>query len=470
MAWLLTPSQLFHPTLWKKQVKDLGITQVLLWEDPVFFGDRRGDAFGRPILKLNRLRLAYMRACCDAFCQEYKIECIHVDSLWNLPIKDRYASLKEVHLFDPCDKVFEKRLETFVPKVVYYPSPQWLASREQLEKYGLGKKRLMHHHFYEWMKGTFPDVHQLNKVKSQDIYNRNPLTEEAIDNLEEVRDIQTKTHQKWIHEAAEWVEGHKIFGSYPGADRATILETLANVAVTHKEARDWLKDFIRVRYSSFGEYQDAMYNTLNPRVRYLYHSGISPMINNGLLTPREVLEAVKGGSVATYEGFVRQILGWREYCRLYYLHFTKTDIKKNVFKSQGRLAKNWYQIKEGDMIQNTIAKAWRTGYLHHIERLMIVANWMTLHQIKPDDVYNWFYEFALDSYSWVMVFNVYSMGSWNDGGLAMRKPYISSSQYLMRMGRFSAKEPWVEPWNQSYRAFIMKNKEILKHTVLANLV
>jgi deoxyribodipyrimidine photolyase-related protein len=472
MAWLLTPAQLFHPDLWKKQVQELGIKQVILWEDPTFFGDRRGDAFGRPILKLNRLRLAYLRACCDAFCQEYKVDCVHVDSLWEKPIQTRYASLKEVHLFDPCDRVFEQRLEKYVDKVVYYPSPQWLASQEQLEQYSVGKKRLMHHHFYEWMKKSFPEVHQLNKVKSQDVYNRNPLTEEAIRNLEEVGDIQTKAHRKWIQQAVEWVNGHKVFKNYPGADQDILLETLANIAITHKEARDWLKDFIQNRFASFGEYQDAMYNTLNPRQRYLYHSGISPMINNGLLIPREVLEAVKvkGVNVATYEGFVRQILGWREYCRLYYRHFTKTDIKKNVFQSQGRLPKEWYQISEGNMIQNTIAKAWRTGYLHHIERLMIMANWMNLHQIKPDEVYNWFYEFALDSYSWVMVFNVYSMGTWNDGGLAMRKPYISSSSYLIRMGRFSPKEDWVDPWDQSYHTFIKRNRPILKHTVLANLV
>lgn len=471
MAWLLTPAQLFHPSLWMKVVKELGL-KIILWEDPVFFGDRQGDAFGRPVLKLNRLRLAYIRACCDAFCQEYKIECVHVDSLWTLPIEQRYASLKEVHLFDPCDKLFEKRLEKYVDKVIYHKSPQWLASREQLEDYGKGKKRLVHHVFYEWMKGTFPEVHTLGKVKSQDIYNRNPLTKEAIGELEAIGDIQTKKHRNLVKEAVMWVVGHKVFGNYPGPNKDTMIDTLMTVAITHSEARDGLNEFIHKRYSSFGEYQDAMYNDLNPRIRYLYHSGISPMINNGLLTPREVLDAikVKGVSVSTYEGFVRQVLGWREYCRLYYLHFTKNEIKKNVFKSQGRLPKSWYQIKEGDMIQNTITKAWQTGYLHHIERLMIIANWMNLHQIKPDEVYSWFYEFALDSYSWVMVFNVYSMGTWNDGGLAMRKPYISSSSYLIRMGRFSPKESWVEPWNQSYREFIERNRNILKHTVLANLV
>lgn len=471
MAFLITPAQLFEPRLWKDRVKALGINRVIVWEDPCFFGDRRGDAYGRPFLKLNRLRLAYTKLCCSLFCSKYKVERVAVEDLWDLAMKDRYKLLnEEVHLFDPCDEVFEKRLEKYV-RVVYHDSPQWLASAEQLKTYGKGRTKLMHHHFYEWMKGMFPEVHSVS-TKSQDVYNRNPLDDAGIVGLEKIEDLGAK-RVKSIVEAVDWVMNHPVFRSYPGADRPTMIETLRTVPATHQEAMDALKDFIQVRFAKFGEYQDAMYNSLDPKIRYLYHSGISPMLNNGLLTPRMVLEEVyraKNIGVASYEGFVRQILGWREYCRLYYRHFNKKEVRVNRLKAMRKLDKRWYEIREGDLIENTIAKAWRTGYLHHIERLMIVANWMTLHSVKPDDVYNWFYEFALDSYSWVMVFNVYSMGTWSDGGLAMRKPYISSSHYLMRMGRFSSKEPWVEPWNQSYKRFLEKNRDVLKHTVLANLV
>jgi deoxyribodipyrimidine photolyase-related protein len=100
---------------------------------------------------------------------------------------------------------------------------------------------------------------------------------------------------------------------------------------------------------------------------------------------------------------------------------------------------------------------------------MVMANYMTINEIHPDNIYKWMYEFSLDSYDWVMIFNSYSMGSWSDKGHAMRKPYISSSNYVLRMSS-AKKGEWTTVWDDKFKSFIQKNKQIIKHTQLANLV
>ena len=113
--------------------------------------------------------------------------------------------------------------------------------------------------------------------------------------------------------------------------------------------------------------------------------------------------------------------------------------------------------------------AFDDGYIHHISRLMIVGNFMNLCGIKPVEAYKWFMEFSVDSYDWVMIGNVYSMALWCDGGLSMRKPYISGDGYIMKMGNFERGE-WNDIWNAVFYHFIMKNSEKLKHTYYAGMV
>jgi deoxyribodipyrimidine photolyase-related protein len=94
---------------------------------------------------------------------------------------------------------------------------------------------------------------------------------------------------------------------------------------------------------------------------------------------------------------------------------------------------------------------------------------MTINEYHPDMIYKWMYEFSLDSYEWVMIFNCYSMGSWSDKGFAMRKPYVSSSNYLLRMSNVN-KNSWNIEWDNTFKRFIQKNKDIISHTSLANLI
>jgi deoxyribodipyrimidine photolyase-related protein len=127
----------------------------------------------------------------------------------------------------------------------------------------------------------------------------------------------------------------------------------------------------------------------------------------------------------------------------------------------------WYTAStKVPIVDATIREAFYYGYIHHIKRLMVMSNFMTLCEVHPDQIFAWMYEFSLDSWDWVMVFNVYSMGTWSDGGHAMRKPYISSAAYIQRMADVS-KGPWVDTWNKKFHAFLEKHKRVLWHTQYA---
>lgn len=225
-----------------------------------------------------------------------------------------------------------------------------------------------------------------------------------------------------------------------------------------------LKAFIRDKLDKFGPYQDAMYYVDHST---LFHSGISPMMNLGLITPSEVVECVllhyksanfdsklksasakdktasaksklagaKDKSVEllySVEGFIRQIIGWREYAR--YMYSTnQVSRQASVFNPTRKLSADWYRPDKwtgSDPLSLCVVKAFRYGYLHHIERLMVVGNYMTITEIRPVDVYKWFMCFALDAYDWVMDYNIFSMVVYQG---QTTKPYICSSAWIKKM-------------------------------------
>jgi deoxyribodipyrimidine photolyase-related protein len=205
------------------------------------------------------------------------------------------------------------------------------------------------------------------------------------------------------------------------------------------------------------------------------------MLNIGLITPEQVITIVsnyynKNKSsipIATYEGFMRQVIGWREYQRYIYKYSGDKMRTSNYFKNERKLKDNWYKATTGiKPVDDAIMLAINDGYIHHILRLMVVGNFMNLVGIHPDEVYKWFMEFSMDSYDWVMIGNVYSMTLWADGGLTMRKPYISGDGYIMKMGNYSTKktEAWNTIWNTVFHYFIDRNQEPLSKTYYNGIV
>jgi len=233
----------------------------------------------------------------------------------------------------------------------------------------------------------------------------------------------------------------------------------------HAAADAWLQRFLVERFEGFGPYEDA----LSQRFDTLNHSLLSPLLNLGLLTPARLIEATLAHAqmrsaagrplpIASLEGFLRQVIGWREFVRGIDRVHGDRQAGSNFWNHQRRLAPCWNDGSTGlPPLDGAIHRVNRLGYNHHIERLMVLCNLMLLCEIHPQGVHRWFMERYLDSYEWVMGPNVYGMGLMSDGGLFATKPYICGSNYILKMGDFK-KGPWCAIWDGLYWRFIERNR------------
>lgn len=229
-------------------------------------------------------------------------------------------------------------------------------------------------------------------------------------------------------------------------------------AVNREQALMVLNQFIEEKIELFGPYEDAF----EAEMKFGFHSTLSPYLNNGLLTPSEVLQPILDSyhkdqaHLPSVEGFVRQVLGWREFIRGMYRNF---DFDGNHFQLQRKLSRHWYEGNTGiPPLDDSIKKVLAEGYNHHIERLMVLGNLMLLCEIHPQEVYAWFMEMYVDSADWVMVPNVLGMSQFADGGLFATKPYIAGSNYLRKMSHYP-KGDWCDTVDGLYWRFIEKHQE-----------
>ncbi len=209
--------------------------------------------------------------------------------------------------------------------------------------------------------------------------------------------------------------------------------------VTRREALRALRDFIERRLPSFGRYQDAMW-TDEP---FLYHSLLSSSLNLGLLHPRECVDAaiaaLDDGSapLPAVEGFVRQIIGWREFIRGVYWYEGREYGTGNFFGHEGRLPE-FYWTAETDMncMRQSIGQVFSEGYGHHIHRLMITGNFALIAGIEPQPVNDWYLGMYVDAVDWVTLPNTHGMTLHADGGVVGTKPYAASGKYVKRMSNY----------------------------------
>lgn len=223
------------------------------------------------------------------------------------------------------------------------------------------------------------------------------------------------------------------YGDHPGS-----LDHF-NWAVTREQALEALEYFVEYRLRNFGVYQDAMW-TDTP---FGWHSILSSALNLKLLNPREVISAVLDAwkkyslELSSIEGFIRQILGWREFVRgMYYLDMPKMALD-NYYNHQGALPK-WYWTGDTGMacMKDAIGQTMRYGYAHHIQRLMVTGNFALLAQILPSAVCEWYLAVYVDAIEWVELPNTAGMALFANGGRFTSKPYIASGAYIKRMSNY----------------------------------
>ncbi|MFD1612802.1 cryptochrome/photolyase family protein [Sphingomonas tabacisoli] len=247
-----------------------------------------------------------------------------------------------------------------------------------------------------------------------------------------------------------------------------------DLAVTREDALRAQALFLDHALCRFGDYQDAMVMGAHR----MWHSHLSPYINSGLLDPlalaREVEARYRAGKVPLNcaEGFIRQVIGWREFMRGVYWLAGPDYIERNFFGTKRRLP-SFYWTGETDMrcLAESIGQTWRYAYAHHIQRLMVTGNFALLIGADPLAVHLWYMEVYLDAYEWVTLPNTLGMSQYGDGGLVGTKPYVSSAAYIDRMSdycghcRYDPKQrigPDACPFNSLYWDFFARNRDRLE--------
>jgi deoxyribodipyrimidine photolyase-related protein len=344
------------------------------------------------------------------------------------------------------DKFFRDEFISFCDKHTleyeFVRNPNFLTSLDEWTSWREDKKQLLMQNFYEWQRKRLDILVKNNQPVggswSFDKQNREKLPDDI--------DIPSAAQAPRTSHTEEVISLVKDrFSDHPGSAEDFWLPT------TRDDALDWMNDFFSERFKEFGTYQDA----LTDRHPFVFHSLLSPLINCGLLFPDEVVSCAleSEAPLNSKEGFIRQIIGWREFLR--YVYETE-ELENNYFDHSNKLSDSWYDATTGfEPLDYVIKKTHTYGYAHHIERLMVAANLMTLARIDPQDAYKWFMEMFVDSTEWVMMGNVHGMGLFSAGGVFATKPYVSSSNYIKKMSYFSG--DWEELWDGLYWSFIADN-------------
>jgi deoxyribodipyrimidine photolyase-related protein len=443
-ATIIYPHQLFMPA----QHPALSLDRVVyLVEEPLFISE-----FGthRQKMLLHRLSLLAYKAELETagFSVQY-VELTTKATTDNILAKIASDGVTVLHIVDTTDNWLERRITKASTKYnftrVRYESPLFILTKDEAVKRYRDTGKFMKK-FYEKLRRDknilLQDGKPLGGKWSFDSDNRSKLPKD----ITLPTDI-TFLDSPEVTKAKDWLK--TITSEQYG-------ETNVWVPYTRTDAKAYLVEFLEQRFAEFGTYEDAI-TTTHTR---LFHSCLSPLINIGLLTPTEVMDkaieyATKHNTpLNSLEGFVRQILGWREFIRASYESDGSQMRKQNFFGHTRTLPQSFWTAKTGLLpLDTSITTALACGYNHHIERLMVLGNFMLLSQTNPPDVYRWFMSMYVDAYDWVMVPNVYGMSQFADGGSFATKPYISGASYLRKMSDYP-KGDWEDTWTALYWNFI----------------
>ena len=388
--------------------------------------------------------------------------------------------VSELRVMTPNDRPFLKLINSLnLPcDLKCYPNINFLWQPEQFQTWAKSRKRLILEDFYREGRKRWNILLTDNQKPeggkwNLDKQNRKPpkrnlsvpkplffeideITQKVIDKVSKLSDLKIQTYGK--------------------IDRFLW-------GVTRKDALQVLDHFIQTRIDNFGTYQDAMVTG----EEYMWHSLISPYINVGLLQPLEVIKKVEQAyydrdlPLNSVEGFVRQVLGWREYMYGIYHYVDEDYFDSNWFDHHSPLPEFFWNSDKADMncLHQVLKQTENTGYAHHIQRLMILSNYGLVAGISPQQLENWFHSAYIDAYDWVMQTNVLGMGQFADGGLLASKPYASYGNYIKKMSDYCGNCKYNHktrsegdscPFNYLYWDFLIRHEEKLRTQGRMNLV
>lgn len=465
-TFIILPNQLFEDL---SPIQSLGkIDNIYVVEHSLYFED------GRRIQNMNKLKLLLHRASMKKYSDYLKSKKLatveYIDfANYEREITNIYKNSKQIAYYDPVDHLlkadFDNLASKFNKKQTVLKTQGFICSLEDLGDFvnsqGSKKRVYFQTDFYRWQRERL-NILMDGKGK----YAGGKLTFDNENRQSPPREgfpINIKYHEtkstRYITEAQNYVEANWP-NNYGNS------EEYMHIAFDFDGARAKLQTFLENRLVDFGTYEDAI-DRQNP---FLYHSILSSAINVGIITPGEVVNTTLEYyqkhktqiTINNVEGFIRQIVGWREYYRMTYMFLYDEFVKGGELQMKNKLGVKWYDGTLGvKPVDHAIQTAFKYGYIHHIQRLMIVGNFMVLCEISPDEMYRWFSEFAIDAYDWVMVPNVYGMVAYNDGGKTTTKVYISSDNYVSKMSNYASGD-WNLIWRALYYRFIHNHYELMR--------
>ncbi len=464
--WLVFPHQLFEAHLDRPPG-----TRFVLVEDDLLF---RHQPFHAQKKVLHR---ASMRCFADRLrAAGHEVEVIETDP--GTPTGERLAALVarlqpgRVRLHDPVDDWLLRDTRAALAAGGHRLSPEdveetpgFLTTRAELSGW-FGAHRARMQTFYQWQRVRLGVLVE-GRDGDQPVGGRWSFDTENRKKLPRGHPVPRRgspERHREVDAAVRWVGS--AFPEAPG--RA---ETFA-WPVTHEQARSALREFVDERLAEFGPYEDAV-STRHP---FVFHAAITPALNCGLLDPREVLDVVLAAAdehdvpIASLEGFVRQLIGWREYVRATYHLYGRRMRTSNHLRHARPLAPGWWDATTGlDPVDHVVSGVLERGYAHHIERLMVLGNAMCLLRTDPTEVYEWFMALFVDAYDWVMVPNVYAMSQFAAGTGITTKPYVSGANYLRTMTDFGP-GGWRADWDALYWTFVEDHREVFESNHRSRMV
>lgn len=452
---IIFPNQLFenHPLL-----KNEG--DFYLIEEHLFFKE----------FKFHKQKLAFHRASMkffETYLKENGREVIYIESendlsdIRNFTNEVENKNITEINVVAPSDDWLERRLRKVSENINLniQDSPQFINNKSDLaDFFNPDKKFYFQTAFYK------QERIRLNILMTKDGKPEGEKWTFDAENRKKYPKAKTPPPIYFPEISDFWKEAvaytETNFKNNPGE-----LSTSPLYPITHKESQDWLDQFFDYRFHDFGIYEDAIVKN----EVHLNHSILSPLLNSGLLQPVDVINqtlkfAAKNNiPLNSLEGFIRQIIGWREFMHGMYLYKGRFSRTQNFFNFKRKIPKSFYDGTTGiPPIDDTIHKVLKNAYCHHIERLMIIGNFMLLCEFDPDEVYRWFMELFIDAYDWVMVPNIYGMSQFADGGTFATKPYLSGSNYIKKMSDYTSGD-WEKIWDGLFWRFVGKQEDFFKN-------
>ena len=450
---LVYPHQLFVD-----QLEAVPGTVFVLVEDDLFFRQYRFH-----VQKLILHRASMRRFALQLREASFDVEVIETDA--EHPSADRLVALLErlrpiqVSVFDVVDDWLSRDIRRALITAGLDPaatdvleSPNFLTTRQQIGDW-FGRHPARMQHFYSWQRQRLDILvdgdQPVGGHWSFDAENRKKLPRKHP-----VPDVQWPARDPEVEAAIEWVTAE--FPDNPGMADSFRWPT------SHAEAEGAYELFLSERFSQFGPFEDAV-SAEHP---FLFHSVMTPALNIGLLSPVDVVERAldssDGVDLPSLEGFIRQVIGWREYMRATYVLYGRRMRSSNRLHHTRSLDDGWWTASTGlPPVDLVVERVLERGWSHHIERLMVAGNAMCLLRTDPEAVYEWFMEMYVDAYDWVMVPNVYAMSQFAAGEAITTKPYVSGSNYLRKMSDLPGGD-WTKAWDGLYWTFVRDHREVFE--------